>query len=406
MQPAMSIAFSGARRWPTFRCRRRPNTNWWSISRLRRHLAWKCRLQCLRAPTRFAASSSRCSAARGLGRARQSPESRHSEAAMTIIRVAAIMLSLFGIATEDRAAVAQAYPSKPVKLVVPYPPGGPNDVIARILAQKLAEGLGGSFFVEDTAGAGGTIGTGQAANAAADGTAILVANQDLIVQPIIKAKVPYDPFKSFTPVSLVVSAPEMIVVHPSLPVKDLKGLIALLKANPGKYSYASPGYGTTPHLACVWLFNLENGIDITHVPFQGAAPAVQSALAGQTPVFHSVLPVVAPHIRAGTLHALAVAARSRTAYFPDVPTIAEAGYPGHEVGFWMGVFVPTGTPKNLVDLLNKQVARIMALPDVKERMATIGFDPTLSTSEELTNHMQAETNKWLKVVRQANIKID
>ena len=325
---------------------------------------------------------------------------------MTIIRVAAIMLSLFGIATEDRAAVAQSYPSKPVKLVVPYPAGGANDIIARILAQKLAEGLGGSFFVEDTAGAGGTIGTGQAANAAADGTTILVANQDLIVQPIIKAKVPYDPFKSFTPVSLVVSAPEMIVVHPSLPVKDLKGLIALLKANPGKYSYASPGYGTTPHLACVWLFNLENGIDITHVPFQGAAPAVQSALAGQTPVFHSVLPVVAPHIRAGTLHALAVAARSRTAYFPDVPTIAEAGYPGHEVGFWMGVFVPADTPKDLVNLLNKQVARIMALPDVEERMATIGFDPTLSTSEELADHMRAETNKWLKVVRQANIKID
>ena len=325
---------------------------------------------------------------------------------MTIIRIAAIMLALFGIATEDRAAVAQAYPSKPVKLVVPYPPGGPNDVIARILAQKLAEGLGGTFFVENTAGAGGTIATGQVANAATDGTAVLVANQDLIVQPIIKAKVPYDPFRSFVPVSLVVSAPEMIVVHPSLPVKDLKELIALLKANPGKYSYASPGYGTTPHLACVWLFNLENGIDITHVPFQGAAPAVQSALAGQTPVFHSVLPVVAPHIRADALRALAVAASSRTPYFPDVPTIAEAGYPGHEVSFWMGVFVPAGTPEDFVRILNRQVARIMALPEVKERMATIGFDPTLSTSEELADHMRAETNKWLKVVRQANIKID
>jgi tripartite-type tricarboxylate transporter receptor subunit TctC len=243
-------------------------------------------------------------------------------------------------------------------------------------------GLGGTFFVENIAGAGGTIATGQAANAATDGTAILVANQDLIVQPIIKAKVPYDPFRSFVPVSLVVSAPEMIVVHPSLPVKDLKELIALLKANPGKYSYASPGYGTTPHLACVWLFNLDNGIEITHVPFQGAAPAVQSVLAGQT--LHNVLPAVAPHIRAGTMRPLAVAASNRTPYFPDVPTIAEAGYPGHEVGFWMGVFVPVGTPKELVDILNKQVARIMALPDVKDRMATIGFDPTVSTSEELT----------------------
>lgn len=325
---------------------------------------------------------------------------------MTVTRIAVIWLALFGIAAADRTAVAETYTSKPVKLVVPYAPGGPNDLVARILAQKLTEGLGGSFFVENTVGAGGTIATGQAANSAADGTTILVANQDLIVQPIIKAKVPYDPFKSFTPVSLAVSAPEMIVVHPSLQVKDLKELVALLKANPGKYSYASPGYGTTPHLACVWLFNLENGIDVTHVPFQGAAPAVQSVLAGQTPVFHNVLPAVAPHIRAGTMRALAVASSNRTPYFPDVPTIGEAGYPGHEVGFWMGVFVPVGTPKDLVDVLNKQVARIMTLPDVKERMATIGFDPTVSTSDGLINHMKAETDKWSKVVRQANIKID
>jgi tripartite-type tricarboxylate transporter receptor subunit TctC len=325
---------------------------------------------------------------------------------MTVTRIAVIWLALFGIAAADRTAVAETYTSKPVKLVVPYAPGGPNDLVARILAQKLTEGFGGSFFVENTVGAGGTIATGQAANSAADGTTILVANQDLIVQPIIKAKVPYDPFKSFTPVSLAVSAPEMIVVHPSLQVKDLKELVALLKANPGKYSYASPGYGTTPHLACVWLFNLENGIDVTHVPFQGAAPAVQSVLAGQTPVFHNVLPAVAPHIRAGTMRALAVASSNRTPYFPDVPTIGEAGYPGHEVGFWMGVFVPVGTPKDLVDVLNKQVARIMTLPDVKERMATIGFDPTVSTSDGLINHMKAETDKWSKVVRQANIKID
>jgi tripartite-type tricarboxylate transporter receptor subunit TctC len=325
---------------------------------------------------------------------------------MTITRIAMLWLALLGIAAADRGAIAQAYTSKPVKLVVPYPPGGPNDIIARILAQKLTEGLGGTFFVENTVGAGGTIATGQAANAAADGTTLLVANQDLIVQRIIKTKVPYDPFKSFTPVSLVVSAPEMIVVHPSLPVKDLKELIALLKANPGKYSYASPGYGTTPHLACVWLFNLENGIDISHVPFQGAAPAVQSVLAGQTPVFHNVLPALAPHIRAGTMRPLAVASSKRTPYFPDVPTISEAGYPGHEVGFWMGVFVPTGTPKDVVDVLNKQVERIMTLPDVKERLTTIGFDPTLSTSQGLNDHMQAETDKWSKVVRQANIKID
>ena len=306
----------------------------------------------------------------------------------------------------QRPAQAQNYPARPVKLVVPYAPGGPNDIVARILAQKLTEALGGQFYVENTPGAGGTIGMGAAANAPGDGHTLLVANQDLIVQPIIKAKVPYDPVKSFAPVTLVVTAPEMIVVHPSVPVKDVKELITLLKANPGKYSYASPGYGTTPHLACEWLFRLDNAIEITHVPFQGAAPAVQSVIAGQTPVFHNVLPAVAPHIRAGTMRALAVAASKRTPHFPDLPTIGEAGFPGHEVGFWMGVFAAAGTPQSVVDLLNSQITRIMNLPDVKERFATIGFDPTLSSPAELTAHMKAETDKWSKVVREASIKIE
>lgn len=301
---------------------------------------------------------------------------------------------------------AQNYPSKPVKLVVPYAPGGPNDIIARVLALKMQEALGGSFIVENTPGAGGTIAAGQVANAAPDGATLLVANQDIVVQPILKERVPYDPFKSFAPVSLVVTAPEMIVVHPSLNVGTLKDLIALIKANPGKYSYASPGFGTTPHLASVWLFQLDNKLDVTHVPFQGAAPAVQSTLAGQTPIFHNVLPAVAPHIRAGTMKPLAVAATKRTPFFPDVPAIGEAGFPGHEVGFWLGVYAPAGTPKPVIDVLNQQVARIMALPDVRERMSTIGFDPTLSTPDELTSHMKAETEKWSKVVREANIKIE
>jgi tripartite-type tricarboxylate transporter receptor subunit TctC len=319
----------------------------------------------------------------------------------------AALLALGALAgVMDSSAQAQNYPARPVKLVVPYAPGGPNDIVARILAQKLTEALGGQFYVENTPGAGGTLGMGAAANAPGDGHTLLVANQDFVVQPIIKAKVPYDPVKSFAPITLVVTAPEMVVVHPSMPVKDVKELIALLKANPGKYSYASPGFGTTPHLACEWLFRLENGIEITHVPFQGAAPATQSALSGQTPVFHNVLPAVAPHIKAGTLRALAVAATKRTPQFPDLPTIGEAGFPGHEVGFWMAVFATAGTPQPVVDLLNSQITRIMNLPDVKERFATIGFDPTVSTAAELTAHMKAETDKWSKVVREANIKIE
>ena len=305
-----------------------------------------------------------------------------------------------------RPADAQTYPARPVKLVVPYAPGGPNDIMARLIAQKLSEALGGQFYVENSPGAGGTIGAGAVAGAPGDGHTLLVANQDVIVQPIIKNKVPYDPFKSFTPVTLVVSAPEMIVVHPSLPVKDMKELIELLKANPGKYSYASPGYGTTPHLACEWLFKLEYGIDVTHVPFQGAAPAVQSTLSGQTPIFHNVLPAVAPHIRQGTMRPLAVAANKRSPFFPDVPTLAEAGIPGHEVGFWLVVLAPAGTPRDTVDVLNRQIARILDLPDVKERLRTIGFDPASSTPDAAAAHMKAETDKWTAVVRDAKIKIE
>jgi tripartite-type tricarboxylate transporter receptor subunit TctC len=325
---------------------------------------------------------------------------------MGILRLAAALLALVAAIALDATAQAQSYPTRPVRLVVPYAPGGPNDIIARLLAQKLAEALGGNFYVENLPGGGSIIGTGAAANAPADGTTLLVANQDLIVQPIIRAKVSYDPFKSFTPISMVVTAPEIITVQSSFPAKDIKELIAVLKANPGKYSYASPGYGTTPHLACEWLFKLENGIDITHVPFQGAAPAVQSVLAGQTPVFHIVVPVVRPHITQGTIRALAVADLKRSRFFPDVPTLAEAGVPGHEVGFWMGVYAPAGTPKPILDVLHQQIARIMQLPDIKERINTMGFDPTHGTPEELTAQMKAETDKWSKVVREANIKIE
>jgi tripartite-type tricarboxylate transporter receptor subunit TctC len=289
---------------------------------------------------------------------------------------------------------------------VPYAPGGPNDIVARLLAQKLQEALGGTFVVENLPGGGSTIGTGNAANAPADGHTLLVANQDLIIQPVIRAKVPYDPFNSFTPLSTLVASPETITVHPSVPANSVKELIALLKANPGKYSYASPGYGTMPHIAFTWLLKLENGIDITHVPFQGAAPAVQSVLSGQTPVFHMVLPVVAPHIKAGTIRPLAVTDTKRSPLLPDVPTIGEAGYAGHELGFWMGLYTGAGTPKPVIEVLQAQVARIIALPDVKERIATMGFTPAASTSEQLVAHMKAETEKWAKVIREANIKID
>jgi tripartite-type tricarboxylate transporter receptor subunit TctC len=310
-------------------------------------------------------------------------------------------------AASQRGALAEGYPSHAVKLVVPYPPGGPGDALGRIVAQKLSEGGSGPFYVVNMPGAGGTIGgAAAAANAPPDGYTVLLANQDLVIQPIIKTKVPYDPFKSFVPVSQIVAAPEMIVVHPSLPVGNMKELIALLRANPGKYSYATPGYGTSPHLACEWLFRLTYGLDVTHVPFQGAAPAVMSTLSGQTPIFHNMLPTVAPYIKEGKLRPLAVASLKRSPVFPDVPTLEEALLPGHEVGFWMGALVPADTPAGIVQWLQSRIATMVTLPDVKERLATIGFEPASDTSQAFAHHIKAEYELWGKIVRDAHLKFD
>jgi tripartite-type tricarboxylate transporter receptor subunit TctC len=324
-----------------------------------------------------------------------------------LCRCALALLALFAaLATGSQANGGERYPARSVRIVVPYPPGGPADALARIFAAKLSEGMGGQFYVENLPGAGATIGTGQVASAPADGYTILFATQDIVVQAIVKAKVPYDPFRSFAPVSQIVAAPEMIVVHPSLPVQNIKELIALLKANPGKYSYASPGYGSSPHLACEWLFRLTYGLDVTHVPFQGAAPAVLSTISGQTPIFHNTLPTVAPYIRDGKLRALAVASSVRSPMFPEVPTLAEAGIPGHEVAFWIGALVPAATPAEIVHLLQQQITAATKLPDVKERLATLGFDPVGGTPEEFAQRMKAESERWGKVVSEAHISID
>jgi tripartite-type tricarboxylate transporter receptor subunit TctC len=234
----------------------------------------------------------------------------------------------------------------------------------------------------------------------------LVANENLILQSIINANVAYDPFKSFVPVTLVASAPMMVVVNSSLPAKDMKELIALLKAQPGKYNYASAGYGSSPHLASEWLFNLAYKLKVVHVPFQGAAPAVQAVLTGEPPIFHEVLPAVAPHIRQGTMRALAVASRKRSGFFPDVPTLEETGTPGHEVGFWSGILLPAGTPKDIAEFLHREITKAIALPEVHDRLIIMGFDPLESTPGEFTAHLTAESAMWKKVVREANIKIE
>jgi tripartite-type tricarboxylate transporter receptor subunit TctC len=227
-----------------------------------------------------------------------------------------------------------------------------------------------------------------------------------VVQPLVKSKVPYDPFKSFTPVASVAAAPETISVHPSVPAANMKELMALVKANPGKYTYASPGYGTSPHIACERLFKLTHGLDIVQVPFQGGGPAVLSTLAGQTEILHITLPLVAEHVKAGKLRALAIADKRRSATLPEVPTLEEAGIPNHEVGYWIALLVPAGAPENVIHVLNRQVAQLLALPDVKERLATLGFAPLVGTPADLATHISAESAEWARVVRDAKIRID
>ena len=294
--------------------------------------------------------------------------------------------------------------SQPAKIIVSYPAGSPDDLMARILAQKLSE-AGSRFYVENMPGASGMIGTAAAARAPADGCTMVIVNQNFVVQAATNAKLPYDVPESFTPVTLLVAAPETISVNPSVPATNLKELIALLKANPGKYNYASPGYGSSPHLAAEWLFRVTEGLEVVHVPFQGGPPAVTSTVAGHTQILFLTLPIVAPLVKDGKLRLLAVADKTRSALFPDVPTLEEAGMPGHEVGYWNGILVPKGTEQDVVDRINRQVTLIMALPDVKERLQGLGYTPINGSAETFAARMKAELVTWRDVVRAANIKI-
>ena len=292
-----------------------------------------------------------------------------------------------------------------IKIIVAYPPGAPDDLIARILAQRLSE-KGGRYIVENLPGASGVIGNTAAAKAPADGCTLLIVNQNFVVQPAVNAKIAYEVPGSFAPIAFLAAAPETISVHPSVPAKTMNELIALLKANPGKYSYASPGYASSPHLAAERLFRLTHGLDVVHVPFQGGPPAVTSTIGGHTAIVHLTLPVVAPSVQDGKLRMLAIADKKRHPAFPDVPTLQEAGIADHEVGFWNALLAPKETPKDILDEIQRQVTQIMLLQDVKDKLAVIGFSPVTGSREELTAHIQAELKRWKGIVTQANIKID
>ncbi|MGA7488929.1 MAG: tripartite tricarboxylate transporter substrate binding protein [Xanthobacteraceae bacterium] len=302
-------------------------------------------------------------------------------------------------------AAAPAYPTRQVRIIVPYPAGGPTDVLARLVAQHLSESLGQSFFVENLSGASGVVGTGTAANAPGDGHTLLFVTNDFAVAPTVSSKVPYDPVKSFVPVSIAAASPQVVVVHPSLPAKTMQELIALAKADPGKYNYASLGIGFG-QLSSERLFRLGLGLDIVRVPFPGAAPIITSTLAGHTPIAFLGLPPAAPQIKEGKLRALAVTSPRRSPAFPDVPTMAESGVNGQESELIIGVVAPAATPKPVVDLLQRQIAHIVALPEVKARLDALGFAPVASTPEAYAAQIKADIATWSKVVRDANIKVE
>jgi tripartite-type tricarboxylate transporter receptor subunit TctC len=317
---------------------------------------------------------------------------------------AIVVLAGSSLAQNAATQSASEYPTHAVKVIVPFSPAGPTDVIARIIAQKLSESLGKQFYVENIAHAGGNTGMGIAAKAAPDGYTILVHGSNFIVNPSLYATIPFDPYRDFAPVTLAGTMPNVIVVHPSVPAHSVKELIALVQANPGKY-YAHPSTGTTPHLSGE-LFKLTFGLDLVTVPFNGAGPAVQSVVAGHTPIGFLALPPVASQIKSGNLRALVVLAKKRSAVIPDVPTMEESGISGQESDALTGVVVPAGTPREIIDLLYREIAKAFAQLDVKERLATLGFQPVANTPEDYAAYIRTEIPKWGKVIKTASIRID
>jgi tripartite-type tricarboxylate transporter receptor subunit TctC len=320
-----------------------------------------------------------------------------------IVRGLAIGTALVAAA----AAYAQEanYPNHSVRIIVPFAAGGPPDVISRLVAQKLSERWGQQVYVENHPGAGGNTGTATAARAAPDGYTLYMMSTGFMVNPSLYAKVPYDPIKDFVPVTLAAVSPNVLFVHPTVPAKSVKELIALIKSSPGKYSYAQPSTGSTPHLSGE-LLKLQYGLDLVTVPFNGASLAVNSTIAGHTPIAFTALPPAIANIKEGNLRGLAVTAAKRSPALPDVPTMAEAGIPDQEAETINGLLAPAGTPNEIIARINRDTVEGLSLPDVKERLSALGFEPTASTPGEFGARIKSEIAKWDKVVRAANIRIE
>jgi tripartite-type tricarboxylate transporter receptor subunit TctC len=318
-----------------------------------------------------------------------------------------LLAALAACLAASAGALAQAsYPDRTVRIIVPFPPGGPADALARIVGERLATSFGKPFVVENRAGAGGNIGMEQGARAAPDGyTLILAPVGNLTVAPALYSKLPYDPARDFAPITVLASVPNVLIVNPSVPVKTVAELVALAKAKPASLNYASPGNGSIPHLAGEWFKRLA-GVDIVHVPFNGVAPASTAVLSGEVQMFFAQSSAALPQWRAGKVVALGVATPKRIAAAPDLPTIAEQGFPGFDATSWYALVAPAGTPPAVIERLHAEIVRVLAEPDVREKIAGLGAEPVGNSPEEFAAMQRAEAARWTRVAKEANIHAD
>lgn len=310
-----------------------------------------------------------------------------------------------GLAAQTHAqpGVASTYPSKPVRLIVPFPPGGPTDYIARVLAQKLTEAWGQTVVVDNRAGAGGNIGTALVARSTADGYTLLVTTTSIVVNQSLFSNPGYDVIKDLAPVTNAANSPILFFAHPAFPGKTMRDVAQIGKAKP--VNFASAGNGTTAHLGGE-ILRTAYRVPLQHIPYKGAGPAINDVLGGQVQVGSTALPPPVPYVRAGTLKALGVTGPARSPALPDTPTVAESGFPGYQVDNMVGVLVRAGTPQTLVARLNADIARILAQPDVRERLSGVGFDPVGNSTADFGAYLKSELVKWTKVVRDSGAKVD
>jgi len=319
---------------------------------------------------------------------------------------ASIIVAVAGTTTAYAQSAASTYPDRPLRIIVTFPPGGPTDIIARSVGQKLAETWGQAVVIDNRAGAGGNIGTDLAAKSAPDGYTLLLSNfGPLAISPFVYTKLPYDPLRDLTPITLAATSWFFLVVNPALPVTSVKELIAMAKAKPGQIAFASAGNASPSHLAAA-LFQSSAGVRLIHVPYKGGAPSVAAVIGGEVQMAIESPPPIVPQVKAGKLRALGAARANRSPLLPEVPTVSEAGLPGFEVGSWYGFHAPAGTPKAIIDKLGAEMVKAMGTPELRERFASVGAETIANTPAQYGAFVESEVKKWGKVIREAGVKVE